>query len=135
MVGASINIPIQIGSRDAASDEARARLAESRAKLEELTNEVSVEIEQSRLHADQAGQVARLYVQRLLPAAQAQIDAAVSAFQAGRGSFLALIDAERTLRRTQLQHHEAIADTHRSNAALVRAIGRGRPSRDSRRTP
>lgn len=124
MIGVSINLPIQMGGRDAASEEARARVAQRRSELDHVTDEVAVEVAAARLRAAEARHVAHLYEQRLLPVARAQIGAAMSDFEAGRGGFVSVIDAERNLRRVQLQQHEVIADTHRRNAALVLALGR-----------
>ncbi len=61
---------------------------------------------------------------RLLPAARDRVAAARAAFEAGRGSFPELIEAERTLRSAELGYYEELANLGRRRAALDRAVGK-----------
>lgn len=124
MVGVSINVPIQIGRRDAAVDEAEARLMRSRSDLDIQVDNVRVEVEQARLRAVEAHHVVALYESRLLPAARDQVAAAEAGFVTGRNSFLALIDGERNLRTVELEHQQALAAAWSRTAELDRALGR-----------
>lgn len=123
MVGVAINVPLQIGRRDAAVDEADARLMRSRSELERLRDDVRVQVERARLRAVEAHHVVSLYESRLLPAARDQVAAAEAGFVSGRNSFLALIDAERNLRTVELEHQQAMAAAWSRTAELERALG------------
>ena len=122
-VGASINVPLQIGRRDAAVDEAEARLTRSRSDLEGLVDDVRLEVERARLRAVEAHHVVALYESRLLPAGRDQVAAAEAGFATGRNSFLALIDAERNLRTVELEHQQALATAWSRTAELDHALG------------
>jgi len=60
---------------------------------------------------------------RLIPAAQAQIEAAGFGYDTGRSSFQALIDAERSLRTLEIEYEEALAGLGQRAAELDRASG------------
>lgn len=124
MVGLSLNIPIQLGARRGAVDQAEARLAQARSQLLSADDEVQVEVERARQRLIEANHVVRLYRERLLPAARAQIEAARIGYETGRNGFQALIDAERSVRTVEIAHQEAIATLGQRRAELDHAIGR-----------
>ncbi len=124
MVGLSLNVPIQIKSRRGAVEQARAEAARADASLEGLTDEVLVHAEQTRQRVIEAQHVIRVYQTRLLPAAEATIEAAKFGYETGRNSFQALIDAERGLRTLQIQYEDAIATLNQRVAELDHARGR-----------
>ena len=68
--------------------------------------------------------VLTLFRERLLPAARDQVHATRSGFEAGRNSFLALIDAQRNLRDVELGHERALVDLGRRRAEHDRSMGR-----------
>lgn len=123
MVGLSLNIPIQLGARGGAVEQAEARLRQSQLQLANTTDEVLVEVERARQRAIEAQYVVRLYQERLLPAARAQIEAARIGYETGRNSFQALIDAERSVRALEIRYQEALAELGQRRAELQRAIG------------
>ncbi len=123
MVGLSLNIPIQFGARNAATSQAKARLASARARLAASDDAIRVEAERARQHLIEARDVVRLYDERLLPAVRAQIEAALIGYETGRNGFQALIDAERSLRTLETEHQDAIATFGQRHAELERALG------------
>jgi len=123
MVGASLNLPFQIRSRKAAVDEAEARAEQAAAELSAKQDEVRVEVDQARQRVLEAQHVVHLYQTRLMPAARAQIDVAQYAYETGRNSFQALIDAERSLRTLEIEYEEALASFGQRVAELDRARG------------
>jgi len=123
MVGVSLNLPIQIKSRRGRVDQANAALGQAHADLESLTDEVRTEVDQTRRRVVEAHHVLTLYQQRLLPAAEAQIQAARAGYESGRTSFQALIDAERSLRTLQTEYENALATYAQRGDALDRALG------------
>lgn len=123
MFGISFNVPLQIGRRDAAVEEAEARLMRWRSQLRRLQDEVRVEVERARLRVVEAHHVVELYASRLVPTARDQVAAAESGFTTGRNSFLSLIDAVRNLRTVELELQQAFADAWSRTAELWRALG------------
>jgi len=124
MVGFSLNIPLQLGRRRGAVEEADARVAQAKAELLSVSDEVRVAVEKARQRLIEAGHVVHLYRDRLLPAARAQIEAARSGYVTGQTGFQALIDSERSLRNVELSYQEALATFGERRAELVRALGR-----------
>ena len=135
MLGVSLNIPIQLGKRRGAVEEAEARIAQVRAQILGASDEIRVEVEKARQRLIEAEHVVRLYRERLLPAARAQIDVARSGYVTGHSGFQALIDAERSLRTVELNYQEALASLGERRAELVRTVGRIPGQSPERRTP
>jgi len=123
-VGLQINVPLGVGRRRAALEEARARLAGAESERARLEDEVRFAVASGVDRLEEARHVVRLYESRLLPAARDQVEAARVGFETGRNSFLALIEAERNLRTTRLGYEEALAHVSRRKTELERAVGR-----------
>ncbi len=123
-VGIQLNLPLRLGRRRAAVEEAGARLEQARSRVAAIEDEVRFGVESGAERLGEADHVARLFRDRLLPAARDHVAAARSGFETGRNSFLALIDAERNLRNVELGHEQALADLGRRRAELDRALGR-----------
>jgi len=124
MAGIGIEIPIQRGRRAAEVDAAKARLAQARAQVDGTTDLIRVEVVRAHRELVEAIHVVKLYDERLLPAARAQVDAALSGFTTGANDFPAVISAERELREIQLAAARARADAWRRQAMLDRAVGK-----------
>ncbi|MBZ0270909.1 TolC family protein [bacterium] len=124
MVGVSVNVPIQLGRRGGALDEARARGQKSRRLLDHMKQEAIGEIETARIGFEEARRVAELYETKIIPAARDRQIAARAGYETGRNDFMATIEAERSLRTLELRRHEAIANAWRMAAELERALGR-----------
>jgi cobalt-zinc-cadmium efflux system outer membrane protein len=135
MVGLSLNVPLSLGRRRGAVDEAQARIAQVKAALIGASDEVRVEVEAARQQLIEARAVVGLYRERLLPAARAQIDAARSGYVTGQSDFQALIDSERSLRNLELEYQEALATLGERRASVLRSLGRIPGFVAERRTP
>ncbi len=122
--GVSLNLPVQVGARRGAVDEAEARLLEEQYELRVVADEVRVEVESARQRLLEAQHVVRLYRGRLLPAARAQIEAARIGYETGRNTFQALIDAERSVRTLDIEYQRALAQLGQRQAELERVVGR-----------
>lgn len=124
MVGIAIDVPVQ---RDKRADDARAtqaRLAQAQAVRDRVVDDIRVEVTRAHRETEESIHVVELYDARLLPAARAQLDAAVAGFTAAQNEFSAVIGAERGLREVQLAAFRARADAWRRRAELDRATGR-----------
>ena len=75
-------------------------------------------------HLEESEHVLSLHRERLLPIARKQVEAARAAFVASQSPFVAVIDAERNLRKAELDFATALADAERRRAELDRALGR-----------
>lgn len=123
-VGARFNVPLQLGRRRAALAQAHAELARAEREREGVADGVRLAVHRSLEEYHQARAVAALFETRLLAAARDRVDAARSGFETGRNSLLELIDAERELRRVELDREQAVADVSRRAAQLLRGVGR-----------
>ena len=123
-LGAAVNLPVQRARRLAAVAEAQARQARADQEYSRLVDTVRVDVAQAYHRLLEAHQAARLYQDRLLPAAHDRIVAAQTGFEAGRTTFLTLLAAEKNQRTVTLQYHEILAELSRRQAQLDRAVGR-----------
>jgi len=78
MVGIGLELPLQVGRRAGAIDEAEANQARYESEARRLTDKVATEIAVAEKRLEEAEHVLRLYEARLLPAARDQVDAAGS---------------------------------------------------------
>lgn len=124
MVGLGVQLPIFLGRRAAAVEEAEARVRALRAEALSMAEEILVEVDQAAARVREAKEIAALFEAQLLPTARAQVDAARVSYSTGRGAFQSLIDAERSLRNVELEQAEAHATLQRRIAELERAVGR-----------
>jgi len=123
MIGVGIEIPLQRGKRGAEADAARARVAQARASIERTVDDIRVEVTRAHRELVEALAAVTLYNTRLLPAAHAQVDAALAGFTTGQNDFPAVIEAERVLRELELAAFRARADAWRRQASLDRVVG------------
>ncbi|MGA9521702.1 MAG: TolC family protein [Myxococcaceae bacterium] len=124
MAGVMVEVPIQLGRRKAAVEEARAQQTRMQHEEESRLNRIRAEVAQMRARVEEAQRILALYDSRLIPAARNRLTAARAAFETGGGNFMALVDAENELREMELQQHVADADVRRRLAELDRAVGR-----------
>ncbi len=103
-------------------------------EAEELAQERerTTEAMERRLYADLASvladyasarDAAHTHSERIVPAAQRAFDQASAGYQAGRASFLDLLDAQRTLAQVRLSALVALRDAHRTLARLTQLTG------------
>ena len=123
MVGLGLTLPIELGHRAAAADEAEAQAARNEKEAASLTDTANAEVAVARTRSDEAEKIAALYARRLLPSAKAQLDAARAAYETSRTDFETVLAAERGLRTTELAEIEARADLDRRRAELADALG------------
>ena len=123
-VGVGVNLPVQRARRQAAVEEAQARQMRAEQEYARLVDTVRVDVEQAYQRLLDVHHAIRLFQDRLLPAAHDRIEAARAGFEAGRTTFLTVIDAEKNQRTVTLRYQELLADLYRRQAQLDRAVGR-----------
>lgn len=124
MVGLGFNLPIQAGRRTGAAEEAEAARARYEAEAARAVFRARTEIAVAKTELTRALTVVRHYEERALPVARRQIDAARAGFVASQNPFVAVVEAERNLRRVELAYQMARADCDRLRLELDRALGR-----------
>lgn len=123
MVGVGLEVPLQVGRRAAAIQEADATLRRARAQAEAVQDAVAVEVADARLAVAAARADVGVLQERLLPLARERLEAATSGLSTGRNAFIDVIDAARALRDADLSLAEARATLQQRAAELARASG------------
>jgi outer membrane protein TolC len=118
-----VNLPVRCTRRFAAVSEAQARIAQRRAELARLTDQVNYDVQQAYEQVREAERVVRLYEKEVLPAARNNVRAAQAAYVPGKIPLIALIEAQRNSVNLQDRYHEVVADYFRRLATLERAAG------------
>lgn len=103
MIGVSINVPLNQSKRDAEIDGARAELQRTRHALENLQATLAGNLAAAYAAVDEARQSSILFREELLPLAEDTLAVARSDYGAGKGEFLNVISAERSLLDTRLR--------------------------------
>jgi outer membrane protein TolC len=124
MAGVAVNLPVRRDRLASQRVEAEARLAQAQAELAATEDRIRAEVRNAGIEVREAHHLLAIFANRLLPAARDQVHAARSGFETGRGSFLGVIDAERSLRDLELGREQALTNLRRQMAALDRAMGR-----------
>ncbi len=122
-VGMNMNVPLNRSRRGAAVREAQFRLSKLMAEQAQQQDVVceEVQIAHSRVLANQ--QAVYLYEDRILPAAQTNLDAARAAYIAGSIDFLRLMEARKQSTEQQIAYQQKLTEYHRSRTELLRSVG------------
>jgi cobalt-zinc-cadmium efflux system outer membrane protein len=124
VVGVGLALPLQIGRRNAATEEADADRRRREADVASLEDGARGAVAVALRRVREARDAVKLYETRLVPAARAQVDAARAGFIASQNGFAEVMQAEKNLRGAELEVEMARADVDRRVAALERAVGR-----------
>lgn len=118
-----INIPLWRGKLKAQQEEADLRLKASKNSHDNLVSEVASEVQDAWRRAQVAADQIRLYDEGLLPQAEQTLSAALSSYQAVKGGFLDVLDAQRVLLNFRIGKIMSQWDRARGMAHLERAVG------------
>ncbi len=110
-----------------AQDEVR----EAEAEYDAMKNEVLLAVHEAYGQAQAAAQALETYERTILPQAKQQVEVAFASYEAGRTDFLDLLDAQRTLKESQIAYYRRRADHERALADLRRAVGAEIPGGDA----
>ncbi len=124
MVGLSFNLPVQLGRRRGAVDEANAMRAQYEAEAARMSDMARTQVVVALKQLEEATHVLHIFEERLLPIARQQVDAARASFISSGVPFVSVIDAEKNLRGVELDQQMAQADYDRRRGELDRALGR-----------
>jgi outer membrane protein TolC len=121
---ATVTVPFIYGSKyDAATAEARAKLAGAEAELRRWQDRVRREVAQAYARARTAGLQHGLARDTHIPQAEQALRVTESAYASGNADFVALLDTVRNIETVHVQHVEAEAELAKATADLERAVG------------
>lgn len=113
------------GGWRAAHHEARA----ARDEYEDFRNQVRVQVVEADARARAGYEAIRIYEAEILPQARQRIRTALAAYEAGRSDFIGVLDAERTLKESELAALRARAEYEIALADLRLAVGGALPAK------
>jgi outer membrane protein TolC len=122
-VGLRTNLPVRYARRGGAVEETRAKVAQRRAELARLTDQINFEVQEAFERVRETDEVVKLYESKVLPAAAANVKEAQAGYTNNRVAFLNLIEAQRNAVGLRDRYYEAVAEAARRRAALERAVG------------
>ena len=108
---------------DAGVQEAAAAVAVAQAQQHTLENLTRFQVDDLLAKLRATDQVATLYRTTILPQAEQSLESARVGYRVGKGSFLDLIDAQRTWRGFQHEYFKAIVDRQHRLAELEQVVG------------
>lgn len=123
-VGISIDLPLFRGRKqDQAVVEAEAVLADQGARYTGAQAEVRSEVAERYDNLVRVRERILLLDDGVIPQAEATVESAVGAYQAGRMEFAGLLEAQATLFRNEIERARLLADFGAELAALEAAVG------------
>lgn len=118
-----MNLPVRKARRQGAVAEAQARVAQRRAELDRLRDQVAYQVQEASAQVRESAKAARLYEKTILAAAEANVKEARAAYANLKIPFLSLVEAQRNLVNLRDRYYETLADYHRRRAVLERVVG------------
>jgi outer membrane protein TolC len=123
MVG--LNIPLWWKKYDYRLKEAVANLNSSKGRLNNLKNQVSFELSQAYIKVETSKRVIELYETGIIPQTRLSFESALINYQTGKVDFLTLLESERSLKKTRIEHLRALIDHRIRVAELEKVVGGG----------
>lgn len=122
-VGLELSVPLQIGRRRAALEQAHAEAEQASLERQGAADDIRAEVESAAERLRESHHLLAITRDRILPAARDGVAAARSAYETGETGFRDLIEAERALRRAEFDEQRAIAEQSRRAGELLAALG------------
>lgn len=123
MVGLSLALPLQWGSRNASVSEAGARVKALEQGHRRHVDQLRADVRAYSADVAEAAQWPMLYRDTLLPVLEARVEAASTGYKTGRNDFFVLIQAEKALREARLAYHISLARYATRRARLHAVLG------------
>lgn len=118
-----LSLPLWFWKPAAMVAEASAEKEMAAAELEAARLMTAADLRSTFVRVQTAQRLAESYKTSLLPQAESALAVAESGYQAGRSSFLDLLDAQRSLLNFKLEYYQYLADYEQRAAELERVIG------------
>lgn len=120
-----VNIPIWRGKYDNRTKEAASNALAMRSKVMAEKNVRGLEVKEAALQVEAADRMRTLYETGLLPQVEISFESALKNYQAGKIDFMTLLDTERELKKTRIDHLRTILEYRKRLATLERVSGTG----------
>ncbi len=121
-VGVNMNMPIYRRKLQAAVCEAQFRANQRRAEYQQKVADVGYEVQAGYEQVLEARRAVAIYVDKLLPVAEQNLDVARSNYDVGKSTFLNLLVAQQQLLSQREQYQLALAAYHSRLAELERVV-------------
>jgi cobalt-zinc-cadmium efflux system outer membrane protein len=122
-IGVAMNLPVYRQKLRAAVCEAQFRLNQRRAEFDERALQIQYEVLSAAEQVEESRKTIELYSQRLIPAAEQNVQAARTSYDVGKLNFLQLAQTQRQLIAIRERQIEALVAYHRRAAELTRTVG------------
>lgn len=118
-----VNIPIWRGKYSDLAGQAKARARAARSRWDAGLNRKAMEVKGAAIEVEASARQIDLFETSLVPQAELSYESALRNYQTGRIDLIALLDTERDLRKTRVDHLKAVFEYNMRMAALERASG------------
>ncbi len=122
-IGLNMNMPLNQSKRHAAVQEALWRVRKMQADYDQAADTIRGEVQSAYARVQGSRRKVAVFESKILPAAQDNLHAAQSGYEAGTVDFLRLIEAQRQLLDLREKYQMAVTDFHRRAAELSRTVG------------
>jgi cobalt-zinc-cadmium efflux system outer membrane protein len=122
-VGVALNIPLQLGRRRGALEEAEAELERARRERDRLADQIRAAVAVAAERVREQQHLEELLRAQTLPTARDRVVAARAAYDTGQATFTAAIDAFRARLQAELAYETTLAMLTRRQAELFGAAG------------
>lgn len=122
-VGVAVNIPLQLERRRGAVDEADAELERARRERDRLADEIRSAVATAAERVREQNRLQELLLTQTLPAVRDRVVAARAAYDTGKTTFIAVVDAFREQLEAELAYQTAVAMYARRQAEFFGAAG------------
>lgn len=135
MITVGVSLPVWREGLKAGVRETAAMTEAAHEQVRDLTVQAESEVRALLAATRSQRNLASLYESSIIPQAEASLQSAEAAYEAGGADFLDVLDSERRLLAAKIAEVEALSDLGKSLAALERAVGRDLPSLTASLTP
>jgi outer membrane protein TolC len=125
----SFNLPVQRERRQAMVAESEASQRMATEELNMTRNQIRQAIADLLAQLERDRKMASLYREGILPQAAAAVESALSAYRAGKGEFMQVLDSRMTFFAVERDYYQAVAEHQMELARLEAAIGAPLPSK------
>jgi outer membrane protein TolC len=118
-----VNIPLQQDTRRSQESEAEAMVNAARARADALTNQLLGDLGAQLAGMDAARRTEALLMTQLLPQSALNLQSALAAYEAGKGEFAMVLDAQRQIRRARQELLKTQVEAQMRLAEIERIVG------------
>ena len=118
-----LNIPLQQDARRAQEREAESMVGAARSRADALANQLLGELAGNLAAFDGARRTELLVETQLLPQSDLSLRSASAAYENGKVDFATLLDAQRQIRKAQMDRLKAQVEAHVRLAEIERIVG------------